>query len=256
MSERNDTPGHDALREMCAAHALGALDPPDSGRMEAHLATGCDACRAEVESHRLAVAALAGLSPALRPPHGAEDRLLERVSRATAPAPDPAGARRPATAAGTWIWRWLPAAAAIVIAVPALWLAFHPPGSGFTFPHEGTTFEVTTDPLTKIYDLESLTLAHGARCRAALDTRTAIFRVFLHDLEPAPGKGRYHGWLQTESGLRDLGSFVPNEEGHGYAEAQLDRLPGKVEVRITLEPEGAPAGPNGPIILVYPPETR
>lgn len=56
-------PEHDRLREMTAAHVLGALDAADRAELEAHLA-GCETCRRDVVAFAPLPALLARVDPA------------------------------------------------------------------------------------------------------------------------------------------------------------------------------------------------
>jgi putative transcriptional regulator len=84
-------------RERAALHALGALDKDAAILFDAHLEI-CEACRAEVESHREAVAALGCSLDPVAPPDSLKTRLAEAVQ-----------AEREAAAIQTWK-RWTPSA--------------------------------------------------------------------------------------------------------------------------------------------------
>ena len=79
MIRSTDPFDHKDLRELCAAHALGALDPPDAVRLEAHLSAGCEICRAEIDEYRRTVGALGGLLGEESPPAWAESALMARI---------------------------------------------------------------------------------------------------------------------------------------------------------------------------------
>ena len=80
MTGRGRPMDHRELRELCAAHALGALDPPETVRLEKHLREGCDLCRGEVEEYRRTVTAMGTILKEVGPPAGMEDRLLARIA--------------------------------------------------------------------------------------------------------------------------------------------------------------------------------
>lgn len=73
---------HPATHEMtdiAALYSLGALSQHEARSFEAHLADGCDACRAELESFELTVTALAFSAPEEQPPDRVRAALLARV---------------------------------------------------------------------------------------------------------------------------------------------------------------------------------
>ena len=75
----------DAYLELCAAHALGCLDPMDAVRLREHLATGCTACHEELTRHRDTVEQVGRAFPATTPPAGAEARLMSRIEEEAMP---------------------------------------------------------------------------------------------------------------------------------------------------------------------------
>lgn len=249
MNGENHAPSHDELRELCAAHALGALDPPDSARMEAHLREGCETCLDEIAAHRGAVAALASLSGTRTPPPGAEKRLMERVALAERTGRAAAPGRR-AVPSGSRL-RWLPAAAAVLLAIPALWFAID-----VYVQKKIGRFESTTDPIVSIYELQAHPLARGARARATFDPRNSMVRVFMHDLAPPPEGGSYHGWLFTASGARNLGRFAPDRTGHAILEVRLEESAEGIRFLVTFDPPGGGGGPDGEALFDYPGTAR
>jgi len=73
---------HAATHEMtdiAVLYSLGALSQHEARSFEAHLADGCDACRAELESFELTVRALAFSAPEEQPPDRLRAALLARV---------------------------------------------------------------------------------------------------------------------------------------------------------------------------------
>ena len=69
----------DQARERAALHALGCLDPEESRDYARHL-DGCEACRAEVESHGRVVGELAGAGPETEAPPELRRRLMARLA--------------------------------------------------------------------------------------------------------------------------------------------------------------------------------
>ncbi len=89
--------------ELAAPYALGALDPEERVRFEAHVAE-CATCRAEVQAFREVGGLLADAAPTAAPPPALRERILGAARQAR-----PIGARR-----GT-VLPWLAAAASVVL---------------------------------------------------------------------------------------------------------------------------------------------
>ena len=89
-------------KEFYEAYALGALDKPERDLVDAHLATGCAACSAEIERARWLVSQLAYLAPEHKPPAALRGRLLRTAGRGTK------GER------GGWMPAWVWATAAVL----------------------------------------------------------------------------------------------------------------------------------------------
>lgn len=66
----NLEPDHDAIGDLLGAYALGAVDPEERRRIEAHLPS-CAGCREELTRHRTAVAGLGRLAAELGPDQAA-----------------------------------------------------------------------------------------------------------------------------------------------------------------------------------------
>jgi len=99
------TPAHEELKEQAALYALGALEAAEARDFERHLAEGCEACAAELREFEGVAARLALASAPARPPAGAREKLLSRISAAAAehtrrPEVSPEGASAPGRPAG------------------------------------------------------------------------------------------------------------------------------------------------------------
>ena len=109
--DATDELGHPAA----AAWALGALDPGEAGRFQAHLRS-CGECRIAVADFDQVARALAHPPPDLEPPPDLQARTLAGVQYAVTAAkraqqdPRPAPAPAKASASRWWHWHWnLPA---------------------------------------------------------------------------------------------------------------------------------------------------
>ncbi|MGA3244492.1 MAG: anti-sigma factor [Bacteroidota bacterium] len=69
-----------AQLELCIPYVFGRLNPGNRKQFEAHLATGCEQCRAELSGLYEAIALLPLLLRQETPPSGVRERLLGRIS--------------------------------------------------------------------------------------------------------------------------------------------------------------------------------
>lgn len=240
---------HDEYRDLCAGHALGSLDPPDAARLEDHLRQGCDACRADLLRHATTVERLAGALAPIAPPAGAEARLLARIAAegpTGAPVSSPFRRRgAPARSASRWL---LPAAALILTGV-ALWTADGSRREARRLAEALQDFETTTDPIVDRSVLQWMGPGPGARAMATHDPRTGLWRLFAHDLDPAPEGQVYQAWLLTPGGAIALGVFQADEARHGFVRWSGGEVGGVTEIRVTLEPARGSDRPTGAVVF-------
>jgi anti-sigma-K factor RskA len=69
-----------AQLELCIPYVFGRLNPGNRKQFEAHLATGCEQCRAELSGLYEAIALMPLLLRQETPPSGVRQRLLGRIS--------------------------------------------------------------------------------------------------------------------------------------------------------------------------------
>ena len=69
---------HELMHDLTGAYVLGAVEPDERERFEAHLAV-CEACRAEVEDLRVAAEALPAGVPQVQPPPSLRANLMSIV---------------------------------------------------------------------------------------------------------------------------------------------------------------------------------
>src|ERR1700677_4439061 len=94
------------LRDSFELYALGLLDGEEKIEMDAHLTRGCQTCRKALNDALAVNALLLSLPPSVAPPARLKRRLLASV-----------GFQRPR-------WGWVPALAAVMLLVVAVWLGF------------------------------------------------------------------------------------------------------------------------------------
>jgi anti-sigma-K factor RskA len=262
---------HPQYDEDFELYELGVLDGTDKAELEAHL-EGCPECRARLEAARSRVALFALGAPAVEPPPGARDRVLEAF-RAQGPKhrEAPVSERR-----SRWnpAWGWAWAAACLVLLVAAVWLA----RQNHRLSRKVAELELSQKQL----DASRRNLqAAAARAQAVLDVLNGPQTVQV-DLSPASAKPLPHGkafynrgrgllfyaanlgplpsariyelWLiPTEGKPVDIGIFNTDTQGNG--QVILPSLPQGLTAKafaVTIEPAGGVPAPTGPMVLVGP----
>ncbi|NOT34644.1 MAG: anti-sigma factor [Candidatus Eisenbacteria bacterium] len=79
--------------DLCAGYALGNLDPEQRARLEAHLASGCDACEAALAEMSVASTLLARSAPEQRPSPALKSRVMDAIRAEALPTVIPAAPR-------------------------------------------------------------------------------------------------------------------------------------------------------------------
>lgn len=280
MSAHHD---HEYL-ELAAGYALDCLDPGDRERFEAHLATGCPVCEAELETLRSAAVALASSAPPAMPSPGLRERVLaaareDRGGAAEATAPRRAGdgdreglfsggpgrgkvvEMRPRTRS------WMPAlgwaaAAALAIVTALSWNAANRTRAELDATREQLAglrqqleverrwAAVMNSPDARVTELAPVGVT--MRGRAVFDPRTRSAVLVFENSTPPAGKD-YELWALRPDGVASLGLVRPDATGH--AVLRLENVGDAASVAgfaVTMEQEGGsgnPSAPGGPIVL-------
>ncbi len=197
------TTDHDALRDLAALHALGALPADERAAFAAHVAT-CDECRREVRAFGAVVNALPLSLPQIDPPPTLRARVLAGIGGGAArPAPVAAARARP------WVvpTAWLSVAALLVMGL----------GLGayvVSLRHRVGGLELRLrDALIRLdrseQQLASATLdATRAQVRLAVLTAPDLRQVVLAGQPPAP-RAAGRGFLSSSNGLLFAASRLP-----------------------------------------------
>ena len=221
----NGTDGHARWADDLAAYALGALDPDEAARLEAHLAT-CERCQAELRALHTAVDAIPTGLEQTEPPRRLRRRLMTAVRREVR-------GQRPASATSV-VFRSrmlrLGAVAALAIAAGVVGYIVAGPGetSGTSIPVRGTA------------------AARNAAGQLIRTGDSATLRV--RDLPRLPDGDVYEVWIQAGARLRPSTLFVVDRRGDGSA-AVAGRLAGADRVMVTREPRGGSRHPTSPPLL-------
>jgi anti-sigma-K factor RskA len=234
---------HDALRDLIAPVAVGAAEPNEVVRVDAH-AADCPVCREELESLRASADVLAVAVPMHEPRPELKASIMGVVrAEAAAGAPIDAPVAPPATVPARRRW-WLPSvglrpALATVAAIAALLLGWNIALqlSDDPAPDPGTTLSVagTAD-------------APGVTGRIVYlpEEDTALVRLErLPALEPGEA---YQLWvLRDGSAPRSAGLF--RQIGPAEAERVATGLAGADGLAVTAQPRTSRVTPEGPILV-------
>ena len=201
------------LHQLSAAYALDALDAEDERVFEAHL-EGCDRCRADVDSFRVAASSLAFADVGPAPPAGLRDRVLDgaRAERSNV---------IPFRSARRLIPPALAAAAAVVVV--GLWASSNG-GSSREIPLRGAN--------------GTLVVKDSGRAELAVS-----------GLRPAPAGKTYEIWVMSpaprRAGLLSGGTA-------GSKATLTERVPRGATVAVTLERAGGVDAPTGRPLFTAP----
>ena len=245
----------DAYLELCAAHALGSLDPADAVRLREHLDTGCTQCREELAQHGETVEQMGRLLPARTPPPGAEARLMSRIEAEVA-APKVA-------VSGRVVPPWALRTAAVVTLGIAGWMIIDRGKKIASLADEVRQLQQTTAKIERVvaaYELDGTENAPQAHGVAYIDQHDredpTDDELMLHvtDLGPPPEDKVYTAWMISESQARPVGVIRPDEKGEGYASLKMPSMNKPYQIRVTLESgTGGVRQPAGPVILLHRP---
>jgi anti-sigma-K factor RskA len=237
----------DAIGELghpdAAAWALGALDPGEAERFQAHLQS-CGGCRIAVAEFEQVARALAHPPPELEPPPDLQARTLASVQHAVIPQPALAAAK----ASRWWHWHWnfpvFSVAAALGAAVVAIVVVL--------------AQVVQTAPA----QAQTVIPLHAASGSAASGQATAVnsdggwsIRLTVHHLPPL-GPGRFYECWYAGPGNRPghpelitAGTFTVGPGGTGSFTMWSAANPHVFKtMQITTERPGD-AGQHGQVIL-------
>lgn len=235
---------HDAVRELLPSVALGAADPAETARVEAHLAE-CPVCREELEGLRAGAGILAVDVPQREPSPALRTAVMSAVREdAARRAAEHEEATRPARAARRDRWRVFRTgpALAIACAVAALVIAI---AVTVTVPDSaGPSRGVTTVAVAGTPDAPGVT---GHMVYVA-DEDTAI--VNLDHLPALPAGEAYQLWVLRDGRARSAGLFEAT--GPARARRVVTGLAGADALAVTAQPRSNTTTPEGPILLNTP----
>lgn len=263
-----------ALKDLAAAHALGALSAPEAAEIERELSR-LDDLAAELASFREVVAHLAASTPPARPPAELKQQVLARVRKETQ-------ARLTTRASGMMQAPRAPRASG-GMALFGLVLALIIAGIGAYFFYradtgmagirkqandlqfsrdslaarlqyrEGTLTKILT-PGTDLYEMSGAAQGSGSGPAPVVQVIWVKDRtqwlVNASNLSPAPAGKNYQLWYVVNGQNVTANVFNTDQDGHAFFALDVPPEVAKVtQAIITVEPEGGSPQPTAPALL-------
>ncbi|MGD9570999.1 MAG: anti-sigma factor [Thermoleophilia bacterium] len=236
---------HDAVRDLVAVVALGAADPAETARVEAHAAE-CAVCREELAALRGGADVLAVAVPQHEPRPELRASLMETVRReaaersAAAEGPEP---QRPAPSRRRW-WD-APARLRPVLAVAAA-LAALLVGWGVA-----TQFSGDDGPAATTVAVAGTPDAPAIEGRVVYvpDEGTAVME--LSNLPPLAVGDAYQLWVLRD-GEPPRSAGLMEASGPAQARVAATGLEGAQGLAVTAQPRTSRMVPEGPILVQAP----
>ncbi len=236
---------HSTFQDNLAAYALGALDPDETGALEAHLTT-CDACRAELSAYRGLSAGLLAAFPARAPRRDVRRNLEKLLARRE-------GRARPrfSWSLGQVVFAGLLAALVglnLLTVSQVYSLRKEQAELLDQRTSEQTAIAMLAYPSTQPVAFEQ----NGVSGSLLIDKQRNLVAVFAWNLAQPPAGKTYQMWLIDPKGDRTSGGFLVPEAGYPFVMAVVrspQPLSGFTGFGITLEPSGGSPAPTGPKVL-------
>ena len=278
-------PHRDEHLDLCAAYALGSIDPAARAELEAHLESGCETCEAALADFGSAAALVAASAKPAALPAGLKAKVMSEV-RATPQAQSIRSASEPVVRDVTpraaeerpravamprrRVWgygEWALAAAAVLLAVTtattwqsARTLQKELAGKrqelaqlGQQLMEEKRWNEVLAAPNAEAASF-SLTPAGAKELKArAIYDPASRGAILVFDHFEAPSGRDYQLWALRGQGVASLGVIHTN--GLGHAVMRIADAGDAKELggfAISLEPSGGspnPNAPTGPVVM-------
>lgn len=285
---------HDKLteqgQELAALYALGSLSQTEARAFEAHLAEGCEVCKAELEQFGLVAGVLAASAAPVEPPPYLRSVLEARINKeASLPStklpaaaqviafpekPKPAVTDYPASRSkfGLTFLPWA-LAASLLLALTysiAAWQSERKSLSASLAQNQSEAAQLReklsressrADEIAQINSvlaspqnprIEMAGLGEQASSSGKIYWDIQAKRwVVTADLPPAPSGKVYQLWFVTADAKVSAGLIEPDDRGHAFAVVNLPSDIEKVEAAaITLEPKGGSQQPTMPIYVL------
>lgn len=221
------------FEDLAAPYVLGALEPEERSRYEAHLLE-CTECTALVNDLAQGVIAL-DQALAVEPPSDLRGRVLGAIGSATdTPVVELAPTRRP-----LWRLTWVAAAVLVVLL------------GGLTLFNPNPLDQLMAAPDARLVELA----VHAAFAAAPPEQAQVVFSeseeaaaVEFSGLASPEEGNTYQLWLIGEGDPLPAGVFVPDEAGEATVLLEGEARSGQL-VAITQEPAGGLPAPSGEVLF-------
>ncbi len=240
---------HEEIQELIPAYAIGALQPDEAARVEAHLGS-CGRCTLVFNEYEPVAESLAFAVPLREPPPDLKARTLKYATTRDPPGPT----SRPAARFSRFSLRpsYALAGGAFVLALLAvLWMAwqFTELSRELEMQRAFTTTMAYASgtPLT----IRGTGAAPQAEGRMYADADENVAAIVMVGLPPLPAGHAYEAWLwQPDGSIVSGGMFTVDRVGNGWL---LVRAPQHMSayssVGVTVEPAGGAVAPTTPPVL-------
>jgi anti-sigma-K factor RskA len=251
------TPIHEPFDEWSAVAAVGALDPDERRRFDAHLAAGCARCETRLRQFSAVAAALPRALPDVRVPPELRDRVLARVAELEEPlAPAPRPEARPAPRRTR---PWLGGLVAAGLAGLAVW-GVHDARS--TVQRQRASIESLQRDLAERDTIASLVSHTDSSAIGLKGTGTATRAdgwivwsparkqgfLVIHHLPPLGPRQQYQLWAIGGQRPQSLATFDVDAVGHAALLVGADVARPEL-FAVTVEATGGVAVPSGPVVM-------
>lgn len=243
----------DEVREVGSLYALGALDLETAQKVEDFLLHATREQQNEFIEWREVAALLPLALPLVEVPSPVKERLMMRIAGERASAlsmlsgssakvlqfhPPPRTSKRPPN--------WLAAAAAIVLAMTSIFLAWRSTRLSRQLDFAEGQVKELLSPDTQIISMTGVE-APQANAKVIWNKKSQKWKVYLHNL-PVPSNDKdYQLWYVTKDAKINAMVFSPNAQGNAVLDISLpfEALNGLEATAITLEPKGGSPQPTG-----------
>ncbi len=216
-------------RDDLVAYSLGALEPKEQRKVEAH-APDCERCTRELEALAPAVAVLGESVEQLEPPPELRERVMATVHQEARGARAPQPVMAPPERRSIRRFALRPAAGLAALAVAGAGVA------GYLVHDQGGGGESTV-PVTAQTGIGG-SLAVG-------DTSSMLT---LHGMPQLASGDVYQVWVDKESHIRPSSNFIPDRNGHAIT-AVDGHLDSGTRVMVTRESGPGANAPTPPVLL-------
>ena len=221
------------FEDLAAPYVLGALEPEERSRYEAHLLE-CTECTALVNDLAQGVLAF-DQALAVEPPSDLRGRVMNGIGSVTdTPVIELAPRRRP-----LWRLTWV-AAAVLVVLLGGLTLFNPSPLDQLMAAADARTVEMAVH--------EAFVAPPPAQAQVVFSASEEAAAVEFSGLASPQEGNTYQLWLIGEGDPLPAGVFVPDEEGEATVLLQGEVRSGQL-VAITQEPAGGLPAPSGEVLF-------